>query len=62
MRERPQRDVSNGCSWWCPTYKARKSVQEGSFFAKSKIRLQKWLLLMYLWTREYPVINIYQWF
>ena len=75
MRERPQRDVSDGCSWWCSTCKTRKSVREGSFFAKSRISLQKWLLLMYLWAREYPVtdakeeaevdkhtvIDIYQW-
>jgi len=76
MRERPRRDVSDGCRWWCPTCKTRKSVRQGSFFAKSRISLQKWLLLMYLWAREYPVtdakeeaevdkhtaIDIYQWF
>ena len=25
------------------------------FFAKSKLPLQKWLLILYLWAREYPV-------
>ena len=31
------------------------SVRDGSFFAKSKITLQKWLILLYWWVREYPV-------
>ena len=28
---------------------------QGTFFAKSWLPLQKWLLLMYLWVREYPI-------
>ena len=49
--------------------------QEQNFFSKSKLPLQKWLLMLYLWAREYPVsdaaeeaeissrvaIDIYQW-
>ena len=45
------------------------------FFSKSRLPLQKWLLMLYLWAREYPVsdaaeeveissrvaIDIYQW-
>ena len=75
MTERRRSDVSDGVSWCCPRCKGRKTVREGSFFAKSKLTLQKWLLLMYFWAREYPVsdaaeeaevqektaIDIYQW-
>ena len=25
------------------------------FFSKSRLPLQKWLLMLYLWAREYPV-------
>ena len=50
----------------------RKSVRDGSFFAKSRLTLQKWLMMMYFWAREYPLsdaaevqektaIDIYQW-
>ena len=49
--------------------------QEQKKFFKSKLPLQKWLLMLYLWAREYPVsdaaeeaeissrvaIDIYQW-
>lgn len=31
------------------------SAREGSFFAKSRLTLQQWLLLFYWWIREYPV-------
>ena len=49
--------------------------QEQNLFSKSKLPLQKWLLMLYLWAREYPVsdaaeeaeissrvaFDIYQW-
>ena len=45
------------------------------FFSKSRLTLQKWLILIYFWVREYPVtdateeaevhkgsaIDVYQW-
>lgn len=75
MNERPRADVSDGFSWKCPQCKTRKSIRQGSFFSKSKVTLQKWLLLLHYWVRQYPVtdaaeeaevhhetaINIYQW-
>ena len=75
MVERRRSDVSDGVSWWCPHCKGRKSIRDGSFFAKSRLTLQKWLILMHFWAREYPVgdaaeeaqvqqktaIDIYQW-
>ena len=75
MQERPRRDVSDGVSWWCSSCKGRKSIRDGSFFNESRLTLQKWRLIMYLWARQYPVtdvaeeaevelhtaIDIYQW-
>ena len=71
----PRLDISDGRSWWCPRCKGRKSIREGSFFSKSHLTLQKWLVLIYFWVREYPVtdateeaevhkgtaIDVYQW-
>ena len=75
MDERPRRDISDGCSWKCRQCKTRKSIREGSFFSKSKLTLQKWLLLLHLWAVDCPVtsamdqlaidsrtgVDIYQW-
>ena len=68
-------DISDGCIFRCPSCKTTKSLHDGSFFSKSKMTLQQWLLLLYWWVREYPVtdaaeeakvgrntaINVYQW-
>ena len=75
MVERRRSDVTDGVSWWCSRCKGRKSIREGSFFSKSRLTLQKWMLLIYMWAREYPVkdaaeeaevqektaIDVYQW-
>ena len=75
MEERPRKDVSDGCSWWCRQCKTRKSIRAGSFFEKSRLTLQQWLLMIVMWARECPVsdaildakvdmrtgIDIYQW-
>ena len=56
MSEQPQWDVSGKFSWWCPQCKTRKTIRrEGSFSRKSHMTLQQWLLLIYLWAREYPM-------
>ena len=54
-------DVSDGYRWRCPVLDCRKSVtlRKGSFFEKSKIDLEKWLLLMHFWARQYPVTDAY---
>ena len=76
MQERSREDVSDGISWYCPRCYTRKSIRDGSFFAKSKLSLQKWLLLLHYWVRQTPVteamddaevnkrtaIDEYQWF
>ena len=75
MAERPRRDISDGYSWWCRQCKTRKSIRDGSFFSKSKLTLQKWLLMLHLWALDCPVtdamdqaeidsrtaVDIYQW-
>ena len=48
-------DISDGCRWRCPDCKAAVSIRKGSFFEKSKITLQRWLLLMHWWSRQYSV-------
>ena len=68
-------DISDGKIFRCPSCKTTKSLRDGSFFNKSKLPLQKWLIVMYWWIRQYPVtdaaeearvsretaINVYQW-
>ena len=76
MQERPRNDVRDGKSWWCPQCKGRKSIRHGSFFAKSRLPLKKWMLLLHFWLQQFPVttaaldadihkstaIDVYQWF
>lgn len=76
MREVPRSDARDKYSWWCRQCKGRKSIRTGSFFQKSNVTLQQWLLMLYLWARQYPVtdaaeeakvsvrvsIDMYQWF
>ena len=41
--------------WRCPARPAEKlSIREGSFFSKSRLTLQQWLILIHWWMREYP--------
>ena len=35
---------SDGVCWYCPSCKTTKSIRDGSFFSKSKLTLQKWML------------------
>ena len=34
-----------------------QTMRDGSFFSKSKLSLQKWVILMYWWATQYPVTN-----
>ena len=75
MRERKRRDISDGICWFCPTCKRTKSIRESSIFSKSRLPLNKWMLIIYWWAKQYPVtdcideaevdqrsaIDIYQW-
>ena len=55
MEIQARSDISDGYRWRCPDCRKGVSVRKGSFFEKSKITLQKWLLLMHWWARQYPV-------
>ena len=48
-------DVSDGVRWRCPDCHKCTSIRKDSFFEKSKITLQKWLLLIHWWSRQYSV-------
>ena len=49
---------SDGVCWCCPSCKTTKSIRDGSFFSKSKLTLQKWMLAILWWYREYPVTDM----
>lgn len=57
MVERQRNDISDGVSWRCTLCETRKSIRDGSFFSKSKLTLQKWLLLIFWWSQQYPVTD-----
>ena len=72
-----RRDVVDGHRWRSPSTTCRKSIgiREGTFFQQTRISLQKWLILIYWWVREYAVtdameeaevskhvtVDVYQW-
>ena len=55
MVKRVRNDISDGVRWRCTTCKTSKSIRDGSFFSKSKLPLQKWLILW--WSQDYPVTD-----
>ncbi len=48
-------DISDGMRWRCPDCRKGVTIRKGSFFERSKLTLQKWLLLMHWWAKQYPV-------
>ena len=58
MRERPRRQAgSDGKCWYCLLCKTTKFIRHEIFFSRSKLSLQKWMILLLWWSREYPVIE-----
>ena len=55
MRQGTRRDVTDGLVWRCLQCKTTKNIRESSFFSKSRLSFQKWLLLLHFWVKEYPV-------
>ena len=47
--------LTDGHAFRCPQCHTYTSLRSGSFCEKSRLPLQKWILLMYLWVREYPI-------
>ena len=50
-------DISDKHIWRCSSCKTTKSIRADSFFSKSKMSLPQWLILIYWWVKEYPVIK-----
>lgn len=44
----------DGCRWACEGCGFRKSVREGSFFARSHLRLEQILIMIYCWCCDMP--------
>ncbi len=42
----------------CVKYKSTQSIRLGSFFARSRISLQKWVHVMYLWSERHGEIAV----
>ena len=57
LQSRDESVCSDGFSWRCPACYTYKSIRHDSFFSKSRLSLQKWLLLMHLWSRDCPVTD-----
>ncbi len=59
MIERPRNDISDGVRWKCmdTTCNTSKSIRSGSFYDKSRLTLQQWMIIMFFWAEEIPVTN-----
>ena len=57
MTMQDRSSISDGCQWRCSKCYKTVSIRKDSFFEKSRLPLQKWLLLMHWWTKEYPVTD-----
>lgn len=57
MNETSRSDVIDKIAWWCPRCRSRRTIREGSIFYNSRVPLQKWLLLIYFWAKQYPVTD-----
>ena len=59
MRERNRSPAgTDGVCWYCTTCKTTRSIRTSSFFSKSKLPLEKWLLAILWWSRQYPVTQM----
>ncbi len=45
----------DGYTWRCTHCHTMKTIRAGSFFAKSKLPLNKWVFLLYLWSMDVGV-------
>ena len=56
FRERTEQGGSkDGYTWRCPVCHTMKTIRAGSFFEKSRMPLNKWMFLMYLWSMDVGV-------
>lgn len=58
MTESERKDVKDGVGWRCTTCKVkRESIRHGSFFERSHLPLQQWIMLIHYWARQNPVVD-----
>lgn len=53
-----QEDAIDQVLWKCSACGKKKSVRHGSFFSRSKIRLSRLILLVFMWSREAPQCQV----
>uniref|UniRef100_A0A915CVA1 Transposase n=1 Tax=Ditylenchus dipsaci TaxID=166011 RepID=A0A915CVA1_9BILA len=49
-------DISDNIQWRCIQKQklcSRKTIRKGSFFERSHLRLQQWLIIFYMWANDY---------
>ena len=57
LQARDESVCSDWYGWRCQQCCTFKSVRNDSFFSKSRLSLQKRLLLMHFWSRDCPVTD-----
>ena len=57
MQLSPRSDVSDGVRFRCPACHKCTSIRDSSLFSKSRMPLKEWLVLIYWWSRNYPVTD-----
>ena len=60
MELEKRKDISDKHRWRCPTCHKGITIRENSFFQRSKLTLQKWLVLINWWARQCPVTDAAQ--
>ena len=60
MHWQKRSNLSDGYQWRCPRSGCQKklSIRDKSFFQRSRLRLQTWVKLMYLWATDTPVTKL----
>ena len=61
MVTRPTTSAKDGFGWRCanqrcPKRRTYRTIRTGSFFERSRITLDKWLYVTYLWSQEQKLI------
>ena len=56
-RKKNRSDVTDGGSWKCGICKGRASIRKASFFSRSNLPLQKWMILIWFWSKDAPVTS-----
>ena len=51
-------DITEGKTWYCKFCKTRKSIRVNSFFTPSNLTLKQIVLIMYGWSRDFPLQDV----